>query len=385
MIPRFKPNLGWDEFYAIFRNNKGAVERFEEAFAEAFNAKEAVSFPYGRSAQWAFFKAHGIEDAEIIMPAYTCSVVAHAVKLSGNQPVFVDIQLSDYNMDLCQLASKVTPKTRAIVATHTFGYPQDIEQLESIANDAGQKYGHKVWLMQDCCHAFGAQWKGRDIGSSGDVAVYAFNISKLLTCVFGGMLTFQDKQIAKKLRAFRDKEYQNPSFWKAIARRIYLLAIYPAFNELVYGFVWLLQEKTTLLNKFTESYHLDEKIHFPPDYRDLMMDFEAAIGLEQLDKYHEIIRERRINAVWYDENLTRKNSWVYPQLVEGATYSHYVVRVPNRRQILAEYASRGVHLGKLIEYSIPETAPYKKINQSYPNSYEASLSTVNFPMHKIIK
>ena len=72
---------------------------------------------------------------------------------------------------------------------------------------------------------------------------YAFNISKLLTCVFGGMLTFQDKQIAKKLRAFRDEEYQKPSFWKAIARRIYLLAIYPAFNELVYGFVWLLQEK----------------------------------------------------------------------------------------------------------------------------------------------
>ena len=71
-----------------------------KGFAEKFQAIDAVAFPYGRSAQWAFLKALGIENAEIIMPAYTCSVVAHAVTLSGNEPRFIDIDLHDYNMNL---------------------------------------------------------------------------------------------------------------------------------------------------------------------------------------------------------------------------------------------------------------------------------------------
>jgi hypothetical protein len=100
MIPRFSPWLGWPEFFVLFKPNKGAVEKFEKEFAKSFQAVDAVAFPYGRSAQWAFFKAMGVENAEVIMPAYTCSVVAHAVTLSGNTPRFVDIDLHDYNMNL---------------------------------------------------------------------------------------------------------------------------------------------------------------------------------------------------------------------------------------------------------------------------------------------
>ena len=65
MIPRFKPDLGWAELRALFKRNKGAVEHFEQEFAKAFQSVDAVAFPYGRSAQWAFFKAMGIENAEI--------------------------------------------------------------------------------------------------------------------------------------------------------------------------------------------------------------------------------------------------------------------------------------------------------------------------------
>ena len=140
----------------------------------------------------------GIEGAEVIMPSYTCSVVAHAVSLSGNIPRFVDIDLHDYNMDLDIAEALITSKTRAIIATHTFGYPQNLERLEKMVKKAEQEHGHKVWLIQDCCHAFGAKWKSRIIGSSGDVAIYAFNISKLITTIFGGMLTFQDQELAQQ-------------------------------------------------------------------------------------------------------------------------------------------------------------------------------------------
>jgi perosamine synthetase len=386
MIPRFKPYLGWQEFAAMFRVNRGAVEKFEKEFAASFGAADAVAFPYGRSAQWAFFKTLGIENAEIIMPAYTCSVVAHAVTLSGNTPRFIDISLDDYNMDLRLIPDAINENTRALIATHTFGYPQDIDRLHAIIKDAEKKYGHKIWLMQDCCHAFGARWNGKMIGTTGDVAVYAFNISKLMTSVFGGMLTFQNKELADTVRNWRNSNYKKPSFFKAVKRRLYLLMVYVAFHEKIYGITWWLQEKTVLLNKLTKSFHLDDKIHFPPDYLDKMLDIEAAVGLEQLKKYPEIIRRRRMNAEWYDKNLERKKDWIFPPLVDGATYSHYVIRVPDRQKAMNEAAKKGIQLGQLIEYSIPHMSSYEvdDLDISCKNSLLSSKQTINYPLYKHI-
>ena len=381
MIPRFKPWLGRSELLALFKSNKDAVQCFEKAFAQKFKAVDAVAFPYGRSAQWAFFKALGIQGAEVIMPAYTCSVVAHAVSLSGNTPQFIDINLDDYNMNLDEAEAAVNENTRAIIATHTFGYPQDLDRLEEIVRCAEEKYGHKIWLIQDCCHAFGAEWNGRMVGTSGDVAVYAFNISKMITSIFGGMLTFQDQALADKLRSWRDANYHSAGWVKKIQRRLYLLAVYFAFNEKVYGVTWWLQEKTPLLNSFTKAYHLDDKIHFPPDYLDRMLEVEAAVGLKQLERYDEIINRRRANAVWYDKNLERRWGWVLPPIRNGATYSHYVVRVPERQPVLEGWAARGVHLGELIQYSIPQLPEYSKRKECICKiAQKASLSTVNFPL-----
>lgn len=170
MVPRFRASLGIGELKQVFSRNRGAVARFEKAFAQKFNACNAVAFPYGRSAQWAFFNAIGLHDSEIIMPAYTCSVVAHAVSLSGNKPIFVDIDLSDYNMNYDDLENSINTNTGAVIATHTFGFPQDISRLEGIVSRAEKRLNKKIWLIQDCCHAFGASSNGKIIGESGDVA-----------------------------------------------------------------------------------------------------------------------------------------------------------------------------------------------------------------------
>ena len=381
MIPRFKPDLGWQEFWALFRRSHGAVERFEREFACAFKAVDAVAFPYGRSAQWAFLKAMGIENAEIIMPAYTCSVVAHAVTLSGNTPRFIDINMYDYNMNLDDAEAAINDKTRAIIATHTFGYPQDLDRLEGIVRHAQERYGHKVWLLQDCCHAFGAEWKGRMIGTSGDVAVYGFNISKLMTSIFGGMLTFQNQDLANKIRAWRDANINKPNWLKAQKRRLYLLAVYLAFNEKVYDVTWWLQEKTPFLNSLTKAYHLDDKIHFPPDYLEKMLDVEAAVGLEQLKKYPEIISRRRALVRLFDECLPRRAGWILPPIVAGATYSHYAVRVQDRTRAVNLHAMAGTQLGVLIDYSIPALPCYGGAGFCHPNALLASQSIVNIPLH----
>jgi perosamine synthetase len=379
MIPRFKPSLCFREILALFRPNKGMVAKFENEFAQKFEAVDAVAFPYGRSAQWAFLQALEIENAEILMPSYTCSVVAHAVTLSGNKPRFVDIDLNDYNMNLAEAESLINERTRAIIATHTFGYPQDLDRLEAMVEKAEKRYGHKIWLMQDCCHAFGAQWRGRTVGTSGDVAIYAFNISKIMTSIFGGMLTFQCQDLANKVRQWRDANFKKPGFLKPLLRRIYLLSVYFAFNSIAYRLTWWLQNKTPLLNKLTKAYHLDEKIHFPPDYQDEMLDVEAAVGLVQLRKYPAIIERRRKKAKWYDQNLERRTDWEFPPKVEGATYSHYTIRVPNRNGIIDEYAQKGIHLGELIQYSIPHLSCYNS-SEDYPNSKRVCNETINFPL-----
>ncbi len=383
MIPRLKPFLGQAELAALFRRQPRAVPHFEEAFARLFESQFALAFPYGRSALWAFFKAVGLEQAEIIMPAYTCVVVAHAIVLSGNIPRFVDITLHDYNMDLDQVAAAITARTGAIVATHLFGYPLDVNRLQDIVRQAETHYGHKIWVIQDCAHAFGARWQGQLVCPAGDVALFGLNISKTITSIFGGMLTTNDPALAERLQAWRDAHFAQPGALKAWRRRLYLLAIYPAFNEQVYGLVNWLQDETPLLNRLTKAYHLDEQVRFPPDYAEQMAAVEAQVGLAQLPKYAQIVQQREMLARYYADQLRGMPPLIMPPLVEGATYSHFVIRTPDRPATLRDLAQRGVQLGQLIEYSVPHLPAYRTYaaDTDYPNSLVCSRTTINLPMH----
>jgi len=382
MIPRIKPYLGREELLAALRRQEGAVARFEEAFARAFEARYALAFPYGRSGLWAFFKALGIEEAEVIIPAYTCVVVAHAIVLSGNTPRFVDITLYDYNMDLDQVEAAINERTRAIIATHLFGYPLDVVRLNEIMRAAEARLGHKIWVVQDCAHAFGARWQGKLVCNEGDVALFGLNISKTMTSIFGGMITTNDPELYEKLRAFRDVHFVRPGLLKHIRRLLYLLAVYPAFDERIYGLVNWMQEETPLLDRLTKAYHLDDQIHFPPDYLDRMIELEARVGLIQLSKYPEIIRRRRGSAQYYDTRLCQVDELTLPPLVEGATYSHYVILARDRCRWLRTLRQAGVELGQLIDYVVPEMALYRQYaTERYPASRLAMESAINLPIH----
>jgi perosamine synthetase len=384
VIPRFKPYLDKEELLAVLCRQQDAVVRFEEAFANTFEARYAIAFPYGRSGLWAFFKALGIEGAEVIMPAYTCVVVAHAIVLSSNSPRFVDITLYDYNMNLDQVEAAINERTRAIIATHLFGYPLNVDRLSEIVRAAETRLGHKIWVVQDCAHAFGARWEGELVCNEGDVALFGLNISKTITSVFGGMITTNDEKLYKKLRAFRDEHFVQPGLLKRMRRLFYLLAVYPAFNEQIYGLVYWLQEETLLLNRLTQAYHLDDQIHFPPDHLDQMLELEARVGLAQLCKYSEIVSRRQENAHYYSWHLQGTPGLELPPLVEGATYSHYVIRVPDRKTVMEAMRLQGVQLGELIQYSIPHMPVYHRYVSEvsrFPKSFRCSCSTINLPIH----
>jgi dTDP-4-amino-4,6-dideoxygalactose transaminase len=383
VIPRFQPAIGVDELRALANAPAGSVARLERAFADHFGGGEGIAFSYGRTALWALLQALDLKDAEVILPAYTCSVVAHAVTLSRNVCRFVDATLSDYNMNLDEVERAITPATRMIVATHLFGFPLDVDRLRVIVSAAERVHGHKIWIVQDCAHAFGARWRGRLVAAEADIALFGMNISKSMTSIFGGMLTTADGALASRVRAWRDAHERKAPAGKALARRAYLVAATAAFRNSVYGAVRWLQDETPVLQRLTDAYHKDDEIAFPPDYQDAMLDVEAAVGLVQLARLDGFEQKRREHAAFYLTHLGAPAGWTLPPLVEGATYSHFPVRVADRAREIARFRRAGVQVGEVIEYSVPHLSCYGAHGhpQMFPNAWLCSSHMINLPVH----
>ncbi len=397
MIPRLKPYLGLAELLAaISFSDKDDVEEFEKAFAEAMGQKHALAFPYGRTGLLLLLQALGLKEKEIICPAYTCVVVPHAIVYSGNIPVFVDCEPNGFNMDLEKAEQAITHRTAAIIATSIFGYPVDLDRLDKIR----QHYSN-VLIIQDCAHSFAAEWKGRPVQREGIAAIFGLNISKILTSVFGGMITTDDEELHKKLKALRDRRLQKPTWKKSFRRLLYLLAVYLTFWGPVYGMINRL-ERSGMLNHFVKYYD-HSKINMPEDYLDVMCNLEARVGLANIRSYGKIISNRRKAAEYYFENLGNqdarlrkqkaesrclntetcglKPSFILPSKVDGATYSHFVVRVSDRDAWLKWGIEEGIQLGWLVEYNIPEMIVYGGYGPaSFPFAAEYARRTINLPV-----
>jgi dTDP-4-amino-4,6-dideoxygalactose transaminase len=163
MIPRFQPALDRNEIVAALRPGQFEVEQFEERFSSKFGCTTGVAFSYGRAALKAFLESVGLRGCEVIVPAYTCSVVAHAITLSGNIPHFVDSELRTYNMDIWELGKAINERTGAVIVTHIFGYAMDVDAVEDIVASAEKRFQKKIWIVQDCAHAFGATWANQAV------------------------------------------------------------------------------------------------------------------------------------------------------------------------------------------------------------------------------
>lgn len=380
MIPRLKPYLDWRELMAAFSPPRhDDVGCFEQAFARKMGQKYAVAFSYGRTGLMLLLEVLGLQNREIICPAYTCVVVPHAIVYSGNTPVFVDSQEEDFNMNLDLVPEAITKNTGAIIATSIFGYPVNLDKLDSIRRE----YPH-IHIIQDCAHSFAAEWKGRPVQKEGIAAVYGLNISKLITSIFGGMVTTDDENLYETLKNLREIRLQPASFIKSIRRLLYLIIVYPTFWEPVYGLINRL-ERSGILNYFVKYYD-EGMIDMPGDYLKTMSKVEARVGMVQLEKYDDIIAHRREIADFYHEHLQAVSGLQLPPMIEGATYSHYVPKVQNRDKMLQKGLRKGVQLGWLIEYSIPQMKAYGgRILADFPNAAKYALTTINLPMYGGVK
>ena len=376
MIPRLKPTLGIAELLAALRPpHKDDVERFEQAFAELMGQSYALAFPYGRTGLILLLESLGLKDKEIICPAYTCVVVPHAITYSGNMPVFIDCEQDGFNMDLDRAETAITEKTGAIIATSIFGYPVNLDRLDEIR----KRHPH-IHIIQDCAHSFAAEWNGRPVQKEGIAALFGLNISKTLTSVFGGMITTENEDIYHKLKATRDQKLKKPGWKKGFRRLLYLLAVYPAFWGPVYGLINRM-ERSGMLDCFVQYYD-ETKIDMPVDYMKGMCGVEARVGSANIDRYETIIKKRRVAAKYYFEHLTDKTDFKLPPEVKSATYSQFVIQVPDRERWLKKAISKGIQLGWLIEYNIPEMEVYGGVRaKKYAIAAKLARTTINLPTY----
>lgn len=375
MIPKLKPSLGWRELAAAVRPPRDDdVDRFERGFAREMGQRHAVAFPYGRTGLLLLLEAMGLRDHQVICPAYTCAVVAHAIVLSGNRPVFADCREGEFNMDLERAEAAVTDRTGAILPTSLFGHPVDLDRLAELR----ARHPH-VLVIQDCAHSFAAEWKGRPVQREGDAALFGLNVSKTITSVYGGMVTTDDDDLAERLRRLRDDRLHQATMAKGMRRLLYLLAVYPAFAERLYPLVDALQRRGRL-DRFV-CYYDDRTIDMPGDHLEAMAPVEARVGLVQVGRYRQVVDRRRRAANSWRSLLDGEEGIILPPDTEGATYSHFSAVVDDRSRWEARARIAGVELGRVIDYVVPELPAYASYRDDvYPVSVHHSRTVVNFPV-----
>lgn len=374
MLPFLKPYFDHRELLSIVRLDRGSVVKFEKEFARKFGSRFALSFSSGKSALYCTLFALGINNSEIILPAYTCVVVAHAVVLSRNIPVFVDISLENFNMDLNLLREQISPRTKVVIATSLFGYPIQVSEIKKAC-------GKDILIIHDCALAPGVKYNGIDPSKDSDVTIYSFNVRKPISTLGGGMVTTDNEEIFKKLERYRAHSRKGYSKIQQMRKLIFFLSQFLAFNSIIHGLVDLLAHRTNLLDSFIVDYSEDME-NLPDDYLKPLLNSQARIGTVQLEKYDDMIKKRQDIARFYCENLKLGKSLVIPPITEGAIYSHYCIRVKNRREFIDKMRKSGISIGCYFDYSIPELKPYQRYkNREFPNSLICSNEVVNLPNH----
>lgn len=202
---------------------------------------------------------------EVLTTPMTCSATNWPILANGLRIRWVDVDPATLNMDLDDLARKITPATKAIVVVHWAGYPVDLARLAKVLDQAELTFGVRPTVIEDCAHAWGATFQGRPLGNHGNVAVFSFQAIKHLTCGDGGLMVLPDDELNRRARSLR---------WYGIDRE--------SSGD----------QRLRIKNDITE---FGFKFH--------MNDINASIGLANLTQVDDILRRHRDNAAHYDAEL----------------------------------------------------------------------------------
>jgi dTDP-4-amino-4,6-dideoxygalactose transaminase len=247
------------------------VMEFEDRFAKLVGANEAVAVSSGTDADTlalAVLHDFGANFGdEIIVPAFAFAAVGNAIVHAGFKPVFVDVERETLNIDPKLIEVAVTEKTKAIIPVHTMGKPADMDAINQIA----KKYS--FYVIEDAAEAHGAVYKGKKVGTLGDMAAYSLYLAHIISTIEGGIITTNRPDFAEILRSLR-------SHGRACKCKVCVLNMQSGYCP----------------KRF--QYNDDTRFIFERiGYSCKMNEIEAAVGLGNLDIYDEILEKRRKNLL----------------------------------------------------------------------------------------
>jgi perosamine synthetase len=275
IIPVCEPTLGGNELKYVQQavetnwiSSAGSfIHDFEAKFAEQCSARYGIACANGTVAMHLALAALGLEPGdEVIVPTFTMIATINAVTYCGATPVLVDSERDYWQMDVEQVAAKITPRTKAIIPVHIYGHPVDMDPLMELAR------AHGITVIEDAAESHGAEYKGRRTGSLGDAAGFSFYGNKIITTGEGGMITTNDREMAKLCWNLRDHAFSTDRhFWHKFV----------GFN-----------------------------------YR--MTNLQAAVGLAQVEQLDGFVEARRQHAADYSARLENVPGLTTPPQAEWA-------------------------------------------------------------------
>jgi len=291
MIPYGKQSIDQSDIDAVVETLKSPfltqgpkVKEFEEKLAAYGGAKYAVAVSNGTAALHVAYLAAGIKAGdEVITSPNTFVATSNMLLIIGAKPVFCDIRPDTCNIDETKIEKLITKKTKAIVPVHFAGNPCGMDKIKSIAKK------HKLLVIEDACHALGASFKDKKIGSVSDMSVFSFHPVKSITTGEGGAILTDNKKFYEKMLTLR-----------------------------------------------SHGIHKDKKglvvmTHMGWNYR--LTDIQAALGVSQLKKLDGFIDARRQVVKWYKEAFKGFDEIILPKETTGSesAWHVYVIRVKNKK------------------------------------------------------
>lgn len=306
---------------------------FEQAYSDYIGVKYGVGCDNGTNAITLALRALGVSDGdEVITVSNTAIPTVSAIVTAGATPVFVDIDPNTYLMDVTKVEAAITPRTKAILPVHLYGQCVDMDPLLDIARE------HRLFVIEDCAQAHGAEHKGRKAGSMGDISTTSFYPTKILGAYGdGGMINTNDEEIARRLRRLR-----------------------------FYG-----AEKTYYAMEHGYNSRLDE--------------IQAAILLTKLPKIERYISRRREIAAMYQERLAGSGLILPEEASYGRhAYYLYVVRHPNRDEIIRRLHENNIHVNISYPWPIHTMKAYEYLGWKagdLPETEAAAKEIFSLPMY----
>jgi perosamine synthetase len=343
MIPIYKPMIEEDDIKAICETAKTGwvssrgenIQKFENQFSNYIGMKRGVATSNGTTALHLALSALGIHEGdEVIVPDFTFVSPVNAVLYQGATPVLVDAENETWGMDSKKILSKITPKTKAIIAVHIYGNPARIDEIKEIAQE------QSLYLIEDCAESIGATFQGKRVGTFGVISCFSFYGNKIITTGEGGMCLTNDKDLEARMKMFRDHG-MSP------ARRYW--------HEVI-GY----------------------------NYR--MTNIQAALGLSQLSKIDRILARKKYIARIYYKNLPEKvATYVENGFSESVFWLFCILsRNENEKQLILGALERNGYETRSFFYPVHSMPPYSRfVSNSKSFSVSEHLSDVglNLPSY----